>query len=158
MSKATFQAGLAAGIVSGMRFPMVVEPKKPVAYLYNGVELPDINEAWTDEVKETHPYAVIEYATITASGYHIANLIIAPSCTGGYSVFGDATVVYADGYLFRQIGWYDTDGIPTTWGEPTTVTSSQTRGAEATKWTSTDILNSDGTVYLAASAPIPVYE
>lgn len=33
MSKATFQAGLAAGIVSGMRFPMVVERKKTVPYL-----------------------------------------------------------------------------------------------------------------------------
>lgn len=33
MSRASFQAGLAAGIVSGMRFPMVVERKAPVAYL-----------------------------------------------------------------------------------------------------------------------------
>ena len=28
-------------------------------YLYNGVELPDINEVWTD--KETYPYITLEW-------------------------------------------------------------------------------------------------
>ena len=42
----------------------VVEPEEPTdsvntgkRFLYNGVELPDINEVWTD--KETYPYAII---------------------------------------------------------------------------------------------------
>ena len=31
---------------------------EPITYLYNGVELPDINEVWTD--KETYSYALID--------------------------------------------------------------------------------------------------
>lgn len=50
--------GMLLGQVSSP-LPMTQTPeqKEPVAYLYNGVELPDINEVWTDELKAEYPYA-----------------------------------------------------------------------------------------------------
>ena len=157
MSKATFQAGLAAGIVSGMRFPMVVEQvrKTPVAYLYNGVRLPPLPE-WD---KETYPYAMMT-----------------PPMLGGSRLYLLSEWEYY--YYHNSISGFSQEGIKYSKGSPTYKASVD--GAEWERmpdvvnasqvifeyilWANTDVVcQSDyykpaGSIYLAASEPIPVYE
>ena len=139
--------------IAGMRDQVTPEPdapqepdKEPVAYLYNGVRLPDINTVWTD--KETYPYASI--ATVTGvvclglQGLQYqtdgTNLIVVPGYKGLWYILSDGAWVY------NQIEDYP-DGM--------TLPLSMFTAT----WTSADIINTtDNSVYLAATEPVPVYE
>lgn len=142
MSKATFQAGLAAGIVSGMRFPMVVERKEAKWFLYNGVRLPKLPE-WD---KETYPYAVILQGKNT--GRILFEVSTDPKAV---SVVGNSVVFPSERlYEFKDGSW-NGNGVN---GE-----------LQATPiWANHDICYAagveeiGGTVFLAASVPVPVYE
>lgn len=122
------------------------EEKTPVAFLYNGVRLPDINAVWTD--KETYPYAVVL------------------SMDGDTAMFTmpETMIITADGYIgvsadCTSLSYLLADGI---WqsGEEIYITAEYGTMFSATCciWASHDILNEDGTTYLAASEPVPVYE
>ena len=136
--------------IAAMRGQVPSEPqepdKEPVAYLYNGVRLPDINEVWTD--KETYPYASI--ATVNGvvclglQGLQYqtdgTNLIVVPGYKGLWYILSDGAWVY------NQIEDYP-DGL--------TIPLSMFTAT----WTSADIINTtDNSVYLAATEPVPVYE
>ena len=111
--------------------------------LYNGVELPDINAVWTD--KETYPYAVI----VPIEGVTVVHFTSA--VTYSNSNFGDYPVGTAYTlYVLENNSWRFVD-------EGVTDTEISDTPTSAIIWTSHDILNTtDGTVYLAASDPIPL--
>lgn len=113
-------------------------------YLYNGVELPDISTVWTD--KETYPYASISVSgdmrvlTLRTSTVYIHNGCMYRSAAGtklDYTLEDGA-------WVFDSETPYEAD-------------SRHLTGYYWTHWTSVDILNTDdGTVWLAASDPVPV--
>ena len=125
-------------------------------YLYNGVELPDINAVWD---KETYPYAYI------VNGASIAEML--PQEFTGYLLHLSSAPAEAfpDGYSMITLSkgayslWYSTK---TGWVNVIAETNYSSgvvlseAGLSAEVWASTDILNTDGSVYLAASDPVPV--
>ena len=144
MNLKSFLIGLSLGL-SGKPLPISGgEPSvEPVAYLYNGVRLPKLPE-WD---KEMYPYAAIDYHESPYYGetYHLEFYTLRPYwkedgvyppayCASGVSGLVDgkwADIVYVHFY-------------PTAKSTPF--------------WTSFDVLNEDGSIYMAASEPIPVYE
>lgn len=107
-------------------------------YLYNGVELPALPE-WD---KETYPYAVIWIAFVTNAIY----LDILKEFD-----FSSAGILHTtkEDSLFALCSG-------DSWSEFKASTSDSQIVGSQIKWTNTDILNEDGSVYLAASDPIPV--
>lgn len=110
-------------------------------YFYNNVELPDINTVWTDN--ETYPYAVIEKSQYGDSLYFLHMLQTAPYIEGNN--------IYLPGDRL-----YCSTNAESTWGTVNSGTGPLPFGKGFITWSSTDILNEDGTLYLAASAPVPV--
>ena len=126
-------------------------------YLYNGVVLPDINEVWTD--KETYPYACITIDT--SNGYDLYIL----SCSAVDMFITSGGVVANNGsgkfILYVLIADEDAarenDAVANEWclaGENEGNTLFGT--PDSLIYSNRDILNTDGTVYLAASEPVPV--
>lgn len=126
-------------------------PKTPIAYLYNGVQLPDINTVWTD--KETYPYAVIRQM---ADGSYCLYLCSAVATYGKTLVSYYAkypTGSYCISYNCSGDSWIsDTQWLPSS----STITVGDSNNPAM--WSNHDIMNTDGTTYLAASDPVPVYE
>lgn len=156
MSKATFQAGLAAGIVSGMRFPMVVEQKKkPVAYLYNEVRLPDINTVWTDELKKQYPCAVI------VRFYDLGSIYIDHLYVGPEVIYFQGSNHYDLGLGFPYAKRWNHSKNGVTWNSEEDIPDASNLISVNSPnfiWTNTNILYADGSVAKPASNPIPVYE
>lgn len=125
-------------------------------YLYNGVELPDINTVWTD--KETYPHS---YIKLVDGGYELWMLSnpYYVSDSGVLAVTHDGTwtfafCMYVDEEMAAEAG-LDT----ACWMQLGASTGENTETAfnkNVLVWSNTDILNADGTVYLAASDPVPV--
>ena len=139
-------------------------------YLYNGVELPDINSVWTD--KETYPYAYM----FDVRGDSLNELL---NQSGASSLVGTVEVAYVVHFSNKPYIWNgsrfcnnETDGaalayyfMPTVseeWGfsESWTSTGSDYGYGKPSDtdftyvWCNTDLVNADGTVYLAASDPV----
>lgn len=130
------------------------ERKEPVAYLYGGVRLPPLPE-WD---KEAAPYAFIDTSDPTST-----------STTGGnYAIYmhSKASVVGSDNWLkfskpvYQALKW-------TGWGVVKKLTNTNAIKVKPDYdgdsylhiiWTNHDIYNEDGTLHLAASEPIPIYE
>lgn len=155
--------GMILGSVSRGQFPQ----REPVAFLYNGVRLPDIDSVWTD--KETYPYAMIwRYRFPDGSQYPYAD---------------DKTRVYFSNLPFGTRKGYTADGrvmynpheeailhlvsrFP--YGEVDWAVGTEVNRLGAGSyyqddvifiWSNYDIIDeNNGTLYLAASEPIPVYE
>lgn len=135
--------GLIASICSGIR----ISSRTPVAYLYNGVRLPALPE-WD---REAYPFAVIfqpgsttrlcvgkslDYQTTTSGAYQFG-LTGCKICVLEKSDAGEAWGEFWD-YNMATF-WNNID-------------------RSYAVWTNADILNADGTVAIAASVPVPVYE
>lgn len=121
-----------------------VVPDEPIAYLYNGVRLPDINAVWTD--KTAYPYAVIAQFDVIAMYLSTKPFYVDASGELCIAEVGPMSIYVNDS------GWQLAETIidcPA--NEPIF-------GADAVFWASADILNTDGTTYLASSEPVPVYE
>lgn len=148
---------LLAGLCSRL-LPVSVRNKVPVAYLYNGVRLPDINASWelistefgvTVEVAKS----IIPYATVISN-------------SGEYRLFLFTKLPYVDGNdckVPNEVSIFVLDVNGNAW----VFTGSQNYDygfdvvlgeKEVLVWTNTDILDTGGSVYLAASDPVPVYE
>ena len=126
--------------------PMVRASSEPVAYKYNGVELPDINEVWTD--KTTYPYAVIK-KTDHYDTYDVTNLFLLKKIEYFWRD-NERYLKLEEEQYYKQYpnsaeNWYYVTTNPT--------------GVYvgAIQWASFDIINDDGSVYLPASEPEPVY-
>lgn len=148
MGKNSLFKGLqVGGLIAGMQRVT----KKPIAFLYNGVQLPPL-PAWD---KEAYPYAVINYYKITGeytiyfaapNAYCYENTFV---YFGGSSDGEHVAAVQYTGTL--EQGWYDYQEV-----ENFNVCLNWKVTSWAI-WSNTD-LEYDGTLYLAASDPIPVYE
>lgn len=118
----------------------------PVAYLYNGVRLPGLPE-W-DRV--AYPYAVIVHGN---SIYGLYCSTEPAYCKSGSLI--NKGGVYAP-YLY--FGHYDTKG----WvGGNVVNTSDMTFMVDKPIWSNHDMIDvasANGTVGLAASEPVPIYE
>lgn len=124
--------------------------KQPIAFLYNGVRLPPLPE-WD---KTVYPYAVIQYA-IQEPGWGGADVVRfralkAPWTTDGeYIIPGESVEQFFALYTTSRNEWISISNTPI---------SAEARIDNAI-WTSHDIVNSaDGSIYLEATDPIPVYE
>jgi len=120
----------------------------PIAYSYNGVELPDINEVWTD--KETYPYAYIAKDT---SGYINLYLCKGKPVVKKMELSPYKLVVDFSDYakVYSRFGAWNYNNSSTFCVEIEDIGDFE--------WASVDIINTiDGTLYLAASDPVPVYE
>ena len=142
--------------------------KKLVGYLYGGVgPLPDIESVWTDELKARYPNVVIApmlaevYCLLCFSGgaYITYNDYQAPffhASEQGYARMWMACTTEESAEVFGGSAgeWFvieDMEGeIPVAADDQLTV--------EAPVWSNFNILTADGSTYLAASEPVPVYE
>lgn len=158
-------------VKQGVVSPSLVEDEptgEPIAYLYNGVRLPDINEVWTDKV--AYPYAMIYTSEY---GYHELLLtsceykkekredMFVPKNTGEEILYHYA--VTGEGLLFlKQLG-YNVKLNELCFGKSQTTAVGQPQyRLGPLVWTSYDIYNDDivldGSLYLATSDPVPVWD
>lgn len=118
-------------------------------YLYNGVELPALPEL-TDDEKEQYPYWVI----FSRSPHYRLFLADKPAI---YKLYSGISAVYFE-IGTRAIRYSTPIGLDEPWsemdGNPFVVEDKTYLGADC--WTNHDIYDSDGTLYLAASDPVPV--
>lgn len=122
-------------------------------FLYNGVELPGLPETWNEAA---HPHLFIRVVSLDGSAENAVYSLFAASV---------AAVSYDDnGILFPSsaVGekYAVSDGA---WVESSESLSDafyikRNDGFLYTLWANFDILNSDGSVYIAASEPVPVVE
>ncbi len=129
-----------------------VLPKKgePVAYLYNGVQLPKLPE-WD---REKYPYAFMCGSTDFDGSYYVTI-----NCLNVQVYRDDDDHIHPvqDGQYIRYYATADKDDDWTYFGYVNDIFTSSLFIGDVF-WTNTDILNEDGTLYLAASDPVPVYE
>lgn len=162
-----FLVGLLMGLVGRAQLP---QGKEPVAYLYNGARLPKLPE-WD---KEAYPYAAV-------TAYTDVHLDVYPNASWDCYLFVSASPfyvfkrTYSDGdYVFYLgslqdcVNWrcsVKKDEDPTAWEscdpypyDNRGVYYSDGTGGRAL-WSNHDITyDAEGTVYCAASDPVPVYE
>ncbi len=139
----SFWLGVALGLAGKGLPPM----RTPTAYLYNGVQLPPLPEWDRDE----SPYYCIVQGTGMSAGiislYKSINPIIYSQANGALR-YGQLSY---RSYLDNKGAW---SGSFSHLNNP----KNDTYIPVQIIWAGTDILNEDGTVYFAASEPIPVYE
>lgn len=146
MAMIDFFAGLMAGRqIAAQRVIVPVIPDTPTMYLYghkadsvvtyNGVELPNINAVWD---KEKYPYARI--SVNDAGGWSVCFL-------DSPITLGSNLYCKAEYYEMRNDDWVRIPAIDL-WVDHLLYN---------VKWTNHDILNSDDSVYLAASEPVYTY-
>lgn len=138
-------------------------------FLYNGVELPNIDAVWTD--KTAYPYAIITSFDAALVGYSGSSTIYLLDASGVAHYNNNGVCYKNPPYL--SCSWfcsYDPDvcsylsgmGLPITVGEwggssPSDIGSGSAQSVVGTVfWSNADILNTDGSVHLAASTPIRV--
>lgn len=136
----SWMAGFAMGraAVSSALMP------RPYAYLYNGHRLPPLPQ-WD---RENYPYAFILIPDETLpNGDYAALYVLAqpPIWDGEYVSFEPGTALR--GQISGEEQWPE-------------LTPAQADGvmADYIRWSNVDISDGDGTVLLAASHPVPVYE
>lgn len=122
--------------------------KTPVAYLYNGVQLPALPE-WD---RETYPYIFMDKRKPLYSDATYYLTMVASPFT---KTTKDGAVVI--NYTLPRLGCYYklSEGV---WSAVSEYTNGGTITNPTSVWSNHDILDENGTVYLAASEPIPVYE
>lgn len=148
----TFTKGYKVG--AALRRKRVILEKEPVAYLYNGVRLPDINSVWD---REKYPYAYIEKFY---GGYNLG-IFDFPMHVERFDA--DSTELNVKASAAGKTKWYliDNDtGEFTLYYENSNVKIGDfVSVASDSVWTSHTLINTeDNSVYLAASEPVPVYE
>lgn len=125
-------------------------------YLYNGVEFPDINPVWTDKV--TYPYVIIFAHTftntvtgLTETYYTLWFLDNAPYVIrneGTSSSIAGGAIIQSYKLTGGNWEYYTTHEWPAAF----------TYKFDSVIYANFDLLDSDGTLYLAASEPVPVIE
>lgn len=145
----TFCAFLATGLCMP---PIPKGARVPIAYSYNGVVLPKLPE-WDRSV---YPYALLHRGENETDGvyyvflvgnmkpHHLANGV--HFCGYGYAENGDSYKAFKS-YTYNPYTTWGEFGYTYTWFLSSNIF-----------WTNTDILDEDGSVYMEASEPVPVYE
>lgn len=124
--------------------------KKPIGYSYNGVVLPELPQ-WD---KEKYPYAWIHQFN-TANPSYVLRIASEPIVY--------KKPIFKDYYVYSMTGagciYNINDGAWEIFQSDVTFDNYFPESDVLFSWTNTDIINqSDGTVYLAASEPVPIYE
>lgn len=119
---------------------------------YTGIryELPDINTVWTD--KETYPYAVIFMGFSWSQTY-----ILMLSTTPFVVTYVDIDYVVGENVQGFRCKYNSANEEH--WGDswlPLELTDDRCAHYGNDTWTSHDIYRDDGTLFLAASDPVPV--
>ena len=128
-------------------------------YLYNGVEA-GLLPAWD---KTTYPNAVMvlyDYSLLNKSDklkvYFLSEIAVTSELIDSDGTHEDC-LWYAEGdqnaTAERPV---DSTGAFSAFGEVETFTDSQRFSLKNVVWTNTDLYKTDGTLYLAASDPVPV--
>lgn len=138
----SFQAGLALGL-TGKPLPI---KKEPVAYLYNGVRLPKLPEL----DRETYPYAYIHKL---GTAYQLFVFSQAAHYDPSYTEY----LMFDDGVTGSYL-LYECADNSASWEFILDDTDVACLVYTSVFWTNTDVLDTSGGVYLAASEPVPVYE
>ena len=133
-------------------------------YLYNGVELPDLNTVWTD--KEAYPYATLFALQGTKKGKFA---LLLTSCPTKFVSYTENDILVNAIYSVKECNTisYNTDIPPvefiylkTSYYEDSALLAglyySSTGTVKDVLWSNYNILNEDGSVYLAKTDPIPV--
>lgn len=136
--------------------PLPLCKRQPVAYLYNGIRLPALPE-WD---REMYPYAYIIKSN-SSDSYFLCVYDDRAVYDEKYEytpcivdTHGDNKAQLRKYYVSNGEWAYALGGkVTTPYGLSFAGGSSDTP-----VWCNTDILNEDGTVYLPASEPVPVYE
>lgn len=128
-----------------------------MAYLYNGVRLPKLPE-WD---KKAYPSAVISMTKQTLTNrYNPAGLYLLPELIVEMSDSGIFHITTgAVGAIYARVD-VDNDGNSTEmqWPDFTPCSEQGNIALGNVRWTDTDIYKPDGSLYMAASEPIPAYE
>lgn len=126
---------------AGISLPLA---SKPAAYLYNGHRLPALPQ-WNREVYP-HAFILIPDQTLPNADYAALYVLSQPP------VWEDNMVAFEEAEVLRvQITG---EGQ---WPELTKTQTTSVMG-DYVRWTNVDISDAEGTVHLAASYPVPVYE
>jgi hypothetical protein len=123
--------------------------KEPIAYSYNGIILPSLPE-WD---KETYPYAVMVYDT------NKVRLVVASvPFVARETEYSWVDVYMNAGTKFEM--WYGThDNLKYLGATTTTNTYTVSNVYEHfDSWSNHDICFDNGSVFISASEPIPIYE
>lgn len=156
MSKFDLQSwltGFALGL-AGKAVPIAA--REPVAFLYNGTQLPALPE-------QDNPYAVIT-GDADGSGQYYLWISSTPIV---YTVYINLPygVPQADGKMIKYRAasadlWDKYEGYDSwTLSSEIELTADTKTGFGYPQWANYDVLNyDDGAVYLSASDPVPVYE
>ena len=120
--------------------------KEPIAYLYNGLQLPPLPE-WDNE---TYPVAFITSSYLGGISLNITTNYIYRTSGGDYQVGCPGRMTCS--YLSTSNSW----GAFNAW-QPSDLWIMSV-GSDYIKWTNTDILHEDGTIATPATEPEPVYE
>lgn len=139
---------------------------EPMAYLYNGVRLPPLPER--DKKKYPKAFVHIEPMNIVTQGAYIALVYF---CSDTKTVLKEGWIsssdyIHATSYvrwlLYDDMGTNFWEQYPQKqWINEKIVDQSDFAELEAlslVKWSNYDIYHSDGTLFLTASEPVPVYE
>lgn len=128
--------------------------KEPVAYLYNGVRLPPI----PDEIKACL-HIVVFRTDLTNDGGNYHRMFGTNAQMRTFEGAGLFPITYhgsVDTAEFREGSAYPNY---TEWTLSNSIgTDGFNNYLHMVVWANYDVLNLDGTVYLAASDPVPVYE
>ena len=143
------------GLIMALCGRAVQYPKRePVAYLYNGVgPLPDIYTVYTPELQKLYPFVFINLLDIGA--IKRATLYCLPEL--GYNYANNNWCINLSGLTYLtasvKIGGSEWGSFSEESGGTGFVVSNLEDG-----WANFDVRNENGSVYLAASDPVPVYE
>ena len=152
-----FMIGLAMGLCGR---PVQWPKREPVAWLYNGVRLPDIYTVYTPELQAEYPHAlIIHYPYDDGTSLSLLQVFSTPFVTVDYTEkYGYVSVQVEDGGAYME--WQYQSDEYTDWMGSNIPITSDTWETRTTKilWSNTTIYNPDGTVYMEASDPVPVYE
>ena len=137
-----------------------------MAFLYNGVRLPDIYTVYTPEVQTEKPHVfIVEYEmTIFGNHYRQATLYAIPKVEHSKADNGNWCVSTANGCKAWKIHVSLTgdasanDYVGKEWEAIEDTSSFFGIVTSEIDWANFDVLNEDGTLCLAASEPIPIYE
>ena len=159
VSVRSFKEGLALGLTGK---PLHLAQSEPVAYLYNGVRLPKLPE-WD---KTAYPYAVISQLPVDSDvDYELAvypnpATISDTTWWDGVSntlVQKPSVPVYYYGFNIGDADWRS--GTLTNYDVGIVTPVSINGGNFPLIWSNTDLkMESDNSVYLAGSDPVPVYK
>ena len=154
MDKNAISLGLRIGrILAGQR-----KARVPVAYLYNGVRSPKLPE-WN---REKYPNALLVHSNVPIFGNQAWLYLFKSEKQKDYLVNGKYKFAFEAGeeYLQSYIRTsQDGDLSQKVFPAPQEYTANATGAfADTALWSNYTVKNWDGSVYLAASEPVPVYE